>query len=858
MRHTNTLQLAAILRQNGIDPVILFGAGASATSGVPMAHDMAMQAARWATAIDKGRRTDDPRIMASDVQIYLQSQPWYSHNIGVDDLFQHSMRLLNSPRELRREFLFNVLNNVLQPSIGYRHLAQLAKARIIRTMLTTNFDDRFQSAFGAGPLIVTSQPGEHQRINTAPVHPQLIYLHSKADHYMDRIMEEEVQELDPHLTAQVKPLLRDHPLIIVGYRGAEPSIMQSLLLDQLSYAGNFPHGIFWCVLEGTNFEDLSPMVQELARQIGDNFAILPIQGFDQFITDLSASIMPDSLNTKQETSSIVFDDPATFPFDMRPAAHARIDEINQTLLRRIVIEHSYRTATDIPNQPNQDWYNRRLIDIGLFTRDQAGSITPTNAALLLCADNARHIASGHWLEVSTPTRPPVAIDGPLTEIYETVFERLQEANRPIRVKGNQSRNVEPYGPIALKEMLANALVHRNYESREPVRIWIDKDFIKIESPGGLDDSLKQRLADSAQSHDPSSISDEFKHRISQGQIGPSFTSYRNPILAEAFWGLGFVDKAGSGLVDAIKSLTENGASADLEIPDSNDRFIATASLSHLDINESTHTALPLRPIFYSASVTEFLTIPTTIYSAPAKINHPREIAALAGNRPLPPFALRQGRLFTFANLNDPSSGFSLVAHVNQAEQHSFEKISNDPHNRNIAPELLKKALELRFRHCGIRVDRSKNRAYYPCNHRDFRSIKYTTMSGRPETRRVAWWPKRLNDGHCIHQAVNYRIAQFGDAWGLTLQPTYVVTMDGTSEQLPAPEHASIVTTILSDHYNPKVLADVRFWLKQLETQDSIIAIDVGDTLIQISTKLITFEGYSDRLEEHPDDNLIES
>ena len=232
MRYISAEHLTAIIKQAEIDPVILFGAGASATSGVPMAHDMATLAARWATAMSKGWNTDDPRIRESDVQIFLQAQMWFSTKMTVDDYYQHSMRLLNSPRELRRRFLLHVLNSVSEPSSGYRQLVRLVKQRIIRTLLTTNFDDRFRTAFGPGTLITISEPGEHHRINTVPLHPQLIHLHGTADHYMDRIMEEEVQELDSNLATQVFPLLRDHPLIVVGYRGAEPSIMESLLIDR--------------------------------------------------------------------------------------------------------------------------------------------------------------------------------------------------------------------------------------------------------------------------------------------------------------------------------------------------------------------------------------------------------------------------------------------------------------------------------------------------------------------------------------------------------------------------------------------------------------------------------------------------
>ena len=211
MRKINVEQLSGIVKRNGTDPVIFLGAGASATSGVPMAYDMAMQAARWAATINRGWLPGDPRILESDVLNFLHSQSWFSQDMAVDDFYQRSMWLLNSPREQRRQFLIHVLQSVSEPSSGYHHLVKIVKERVVRTMLTTNFDDRLVKAFGSGLLITVADPHEYQRINTAPLHPQLIHLHGVAEHYMDRITEEEVQNLDASLIAQVLPLLRDHP-----------------------------------------------------------------------------------------------------------------------------------------------------------------------------------------------------------------------------------------------------------------------------------------------------------------------------------------------------------------------------------------------------------------------------------------------------------------------------------------------------------------------------------------------------------------------------------------------------------------------------------------------------------------------
>ena len=810
-----------------------------------MAQDMAAQAARWAVALNRGWDPEDPRIRESDVTMYVESRPWFKPNISVEDIYQNSMNLLNSPREIRRRFLLHVLHNVSEPSQGYVDLAQLAKQRNIRTLLTTNFDDRFEAAYGHGPIVVSSGQDQHHTINTAPLYPQLVYLHGKAENYMDRIMTDEVQELDWNLVNRIMPLLRDHPLIVVGYRGAEPSVMRSLLLDNLHQAGNFPHGIFWCVLEEAHAGDLSAMTKELADEMGDNFSLVPIKGFDEFMAELSTAIAQDPLNTEMEPGSISQNAAEELPYDLIPAANVPIGNLNQGIMRRIAIEHARRSGSAVPDTPTDAWYESRLLRIGLLSRTPEGTIKPTNAAALLCADEAegRKITAGHWLEVSTPTRPPMAIDGPLTVIYEDAFQRLEEANRPIRIKGAQSRNEQPYGPIALKEFLANALVHRDYESREPVRIWIDKDFIKFSNPGGLDPILIRQITPRNSERMSSSIGDELLDRVQRGDMGQGFTAYRNPILAEAFWGLGFVDKAGSGLMHAAQSLAYAGAIALLEIPDNNDSFTATVSLTHLHVDDSTNTALPIRPARYLASVTEFVTVPGTVTIVEAKIKREWDISPLADGDRIPPFALRHGKLYTFGDPNDLPPVFAAIADLSNAKQADTEQIFQDSSTQTIISELLKKAVESHMMNRGMRTDRRRGRAYFPCYRHDARSISYDSTRTR-ERRRVAWWPNKLGAGYCIHTAVNYQITRFGSTWGLLLQPTYIITSDGKSEQLPNSEHARIVTGLLSDHYNRKVLADIRFWLKQLETAHEIIQIGPGNAAIEISTRLIAYEGYS--------------
>jgi SIR2-like domain len=114
---------------------------------------------------------------------------------------------------------------------------------------------------------------------------QVVWLHGKAEQYTDRNLIGETQALDPALVEALKPLLESAPLVVVGYRGAEPSIMESLLGANTTI--KFRHGIFWCRKSG---DSVHPHVEALAQRLGKNFQYLDIDGFDELLSDLNREL----------------------------------------------------------------------------------------------------------------------------------------------------------------------------------------------------------------------------------------------------------------------------------------------------------------------------------------------------------------------------------------------------------------------------------------------------------------------------------------------------------------------------------------------------------------------------------------
>jgi hypothetical protein len=87
--------------------------------------------------------------------------------------------------------------------------------------------------------------------------------------------------------------------------------------------------------------------------------------------------------------------------------------------------------------------------------------------------------------------------------------------------------------MAIRELLMNAVMHRDYESNAPIRFYWFSDRIEIQNPGGLYGAVTP-------------------------ETFPNQNDYRNPKIAEAMKTLGYVNRFGRGIARAQRFLEENG------------------------------------------------------------------------------------------------------------------------------------------------------------------------------------------------------------------------------------------------------------------------------------------------------------
>ncbi len=126
---------------SGPDAIILLGAGASLKSGIPLSGQLVEIAARWAYCRSQGRSTEDPTLVRSDWLPWLHAHSWYRTDSGSADNYSATIENLLRPREDRKEFFLEVLRPGVPPSAGYELLADLMADGLLRTVLTTNFDE---------------------------------------------------------------------------------------------------------------------------------------------------------------------------------------------------------------------------------------------------------------------------------------------------------------------------------------------------------------------------------------------------------------------------------------------------------------------------------------------------------------------------------------------------------------------------------------------------------------------------------------------------------------------------------------------------------------------------------------------
>lgn len=169
---------------------------------------------------------------------------------------------------------------------------------------------------------------------------------------------------------------------------------------------------------------------------------------------------------------------------------------------------------------------------------------PTLAGILMFGINPRFFLPGNYVQylklpdtsLTDAPEDEAEISGDLLSVLREIDTRIRTniETTVVAVSALQEKTVSTYPVEAIRELMMNAILHRDYLSNTPVKFYWFSDRIEIHSPGGLFGEVTlDRLANR--------------------------TSYRNPVVAEVLKTMGFVNRYGRGIQRAQKALEKNGS-----------------------------------------------------------------------------------------------------------------------------------------------------------------------------------------------------------------------------------------------------------------------------------------------------------
>lgn len=818
MSHKDSVALLCSLLQPGNDarPTFLFGAGASFSSGIPLAAESVKRLAKQAFAdFQLGGKTLPELIKTSEWMAWLHSQKWFLH--GEEHLaenFPLVIEHLLKPDAYRKRALLDLIALRQEVGAGYRATAELVLRGLAGTILTTNFDVCLPKSLNdKQPHIrhvaeVNRGPNDFNEFSPF-ARAQVVWLHGKTEQYTDRNLISETQSLDPVLVQTLAPLLESAPLIVVGYRGAEPSIMESLL--GASTGVKFRHGIFWCV-RGT--ERPHWRVDALAQRLGKNFRYLEIEGFDELLSDLNRE-----LAGIQRFAPLPSDKTAT-QFDDQPVADAVWGDVDADLALTTLRQYCLKLERGAIDSQQLKPLMREL---GLLV-SKDGEERPSVACVLLFGRNPNRFFSHCVIAATIDGKKRRIFQGNLIEQHKSVLEWIdQEGINPrINIKGrtrHQSRVAYP--ERALVELLVNMIVHRDYSVARPSQInVIPNHSIRFINPGAQSPAAAIRLKLEADG---------------TFQPVPQFSDLRNRGVCDVFFGISAMERAGTGLTDTRELAEQQGGSATFAYPPGQDCF--SAELFRLEASAgSTTVARDSRPVgTYVLNLLPFASIPQALTHIQLNVGSWRDLEKRVALEDAGTFVfeVKTGDLWSFVPAPLLSTLFGPAAKA-RARSIPVEEVEHNLVLRAKFSWLTRKHFERYlsgFASRGLIIEKDKHgrptkRCYFSAFRGSNRTIVYDTPNKKNVRRDVV---KRRGEDRKTWfecEGFGYEVVQQADIWGVRIKPFYMFAKSDGVTPLPGYMRTSKATRRIKFDRNANVESDLAFWARFIS--HGAQAINIGN------------------------------
>lgn len=818
MPDKDALGVIASLLQSADDPcpVLLLGAGASFRSGVPMAADSVKQMARlvYSQRVLNNARPPE-RVKPSEWESWLREFDWFIPEANrLPENFPSVVEHLLVPAEFRKRVLLDLMRPVNGISNGYKVLADFVMRGLFRTILTTNFDTCITDALRERqPHIryiheVNRRPGDYREFNIFSK-CQVVWLHGRAEQYSDKNSAGEVGVLDRDFVSLVRPVLNSSPLIVIGFRGSEPSIMEGLLGTTDEVRSNFPNGIYWCTRHG---ESLHPNVEALARRIGSNFSLLRIDGFDELFSGLAKELAghdryASAVGPQHESGQSV-------PFDEQVLPQATLDDLDLDLALSILREYCVKLGrapltreTLLPLMREQ----------GLLIAD-GGTDSITAGAMLLFGKKTQDFFPHAVVALTEKGKKREIYEGNLISQHRALLTKLEteDVNPLLKLKKRRQHNEQPaYPPRALVELLVNMLVHRDYEVSEPSSIEINPgQEILFSNPGALTHKIAGKVT----------VGKDGRILWSEG-----VTDQRNTSLCDIFFGISAMERAGTGLMDVGELMQTSGGGAAFYHHPSEKRFKAVINQAVASAGSRVVARSDVPTGMYVLNALPFSVIPEAV--SIVKLTVPlRQKPMGLDLRDCGTFVNRDMDLWSFAPLSVLMEQLELIVDKDASVSRPRKEVEADPDSKRVLSWLLRKHFEgslIALQDKGLMLEGGrKHRAYFAGKNKGDRTVVWNSAQRKGNRRDVVKRRAEAPRAWFENEGFGYEIVDMGGLWCVRIKPFYMFTGPDAVTPLPAFTRTAKATRRMKFDRNKNVEADLAFWSSFLG--DGTETLNVGD------------------------------
>ncbi|MBR5028017.1 MAG: putative DNA binding domain-containing protein, partial [Bacteroidales bacterium] len=224
-------------------------------------------------------------------------------------------------------------------------------------------------------------------------------------------------------------------------------------------------------------------------------------------------------------------------FDSSPCFNATIDDLDLQKFKHVFLP---KAMSD--EELDEDRRNVKL-QLSAFGFFDTHYNCPTNAGMLFFAKNLRRFIPGAYVQyvrfAGKDRAGDIMTEHEFKDNLCTILPELDTfikttiANRrPIPVSALREDTVVDYPDWATRELLMNAICHRDYASNGPIQFYQYDDRIEIMNHGGL-------------------------YGRANVENFPNVNDYRNIVVAEAMKVLGFVNRHSRGVMRVQKELKAN-------------------------------------------------------------------------------------------------------------------------------------------------------------------------------------------------------------------------------------------------------------------------------------------------------------